>query len=242
MSRTAGARPPAAVLFDCDGTLVDTETVTRTAIEASLGDVGILLTGGLFARMVGHPWPRTRALMQTELGMDDAAVAAYRQGMARRMPDLLTDPALVFADTVETLDALEAAGVPVAVCTSSGRDHLARVLDLPGLRGRFTVRVAREDTDEHKPSPVPYLTALSGLEEVLDRTLRPGDATVVEDSAPGVAAGVAAGCRTVAVDRGAGLHDLSHADLVVGRLSAAVLVHPPARTDGGGGRTPRGPA
>lgn len=231
-----GARPPVAVVFDCDGTLVDTETVTRGAIAASLADVGIELTDALFARMLGHPWPRTRALMQAELGMDDAAVAAYRAGMARRMPDLLDDPGLVFPDAVVVLDVLAERGVPVAVCTSSGRDHLRRVLELPGLRGRFAVQVAREDTAEHKPSAVPYLEAVSRLADHVASPLAPSASTVVEDSGPGVAAGVAAGCRTVAVDRGAGLHDLSAAHAVVERLTASVLAHPPARSDGGTGR------
>jgi len=219
-------RPPVAVVFDCDGTLVDTETVTRTAMEASLADVGVELSDETFARMLGHPWPRTLALMQAELGMDAAAVGAYRAGMARRMPDLLDDPTLVFPDVVETLDALGEAGVPVAVCTSSGRDHLRTVLGLPGLRGRFGVQVARQDTEQHKPSPVPYRAALAGLAEELGRPLPAGLATVVEDSAPGVAAGVAAGCRTVGIDRGTRLHDLSAAHVVVAHLTAAVLAHP----------------
>ncbi|NIS34808.1 MAG: phosphatase, partial [Actinobacteria bacterium] len=50
--------------------------------------------------------------------------------------------------------------------------------------------------------------------------------TVVEDSWAGVAAAVAAGCFTVAVDRGAGLHDLDHADLVVQRLTVQALRRP----------------
>ena len=129
---------------------------------------------------------------------------------------MLEDPELVFGDVVAVLDELAARDVPVAVVTSSGREHLDRVLSLAPLEGRFPVQVAREDVPEHKPSPLPYLTALEGLRERTGRELL--QATVIEDSHAGVAAGIAAGCWTVAVDRGAGLHELDHADLVVPRL------------------------
>ena len=119
------------------------------------------------------------------------------------------------------LDDLAEAQVPVAVVTSSGRSHLDKVLDLAPLRGRFEVRVAREDVEEHKPSPVPYLSALEQLRAATGLDLR--QVTVVEDSGPGVAAGRAAGCWTVAVDRGDGLHDLSLADRVVTHLRTADL-------------------
>ncbi len=213
---------PDAVLFDCDGTLLDSETVTIDAMRRVLDELGHALTDEDLARMVGHPWPRTRELFRELYGMGDAEIAEYERRMQTGHGLAFDDPALVFDDVVEVLDVLAAADVPLAVVTSSGRRHLDRVLELPGLRGRFAVRVAREDVSEHKPSPVPYLSALEQLRRATGREL--GRATVVEDSHAGVAAGVAAGAWTVAVDRGAGLHDLSHADLVVERLALHHLV------------------
>ena len=217
----AGPRLPDAVLFDCDGTLVDSETVTVRSMRIALGELGHTLTDEHVARMVGHPWPRTRRMLIDLFGLTEDDLTAYHDVMARTARPLLEDPDLVFDDVVAVLDELAAHDVPVAVVTSSGREHLARVLDLAPLRDRFAVRVAREDVPEHKPSPLPYLHALEGLREVTGRVL--DGVTVVEDSHAGVAAGVAAGCWTVAVDRGAGLHDLSHADLVVERLEVAHL-------------------
>ncbi len=213
---------PDAVLFDCDGTLLDSETVTIDAMRRVLDELGHTLAEEDVARMVGHPWPRTRALFTELYGMGPDELAEYERRMRRDGGLALDDPALVFDDVVEVLDALDAAAVPLAVVTSSGREHLARVLELAPLRDRFAVRVAREDVPEHKPSPVPYLTALAQLR---DATGRPLEAvTVVEDSHAGVAAGIAAGAWTVAVDRGAGLHDLGHADRVVTRLHVDDLV------------------
>lgn len=212
---------PEAVLFDCDGTLLDSETVTVRSMRAALADLGHELTDEHVALMVGHPWPHTRALLVDLFGMGDDDFVRYRETMRRTAVPMLQDPDLVFGDVVAVLDELEARGIPVAVVTSSGREHLDRVLALAPLRGRFPVQVAREDVPEHKPSPVPYLTALEGLREHTGRDLL--QATVVEDSHAGVAAGVAAGCWTVAVDRGAGLHQLDHADLVVEQLDAQHL-------------------
>lgn len=210
-------RLPDAVLFDCDGTLLDSETVTVTSMRAALAEQGHALTHEHVARMVGHPWPHTRQLLVELFGMSDADIATYREAMRRSAIPAMEDPALVYDDVVEVLDQLHAAEVPVGVVTSSGREHLDRVLSLAPLRDRFVVRVAREDTDVHKPSPVPYQLALDGLRRATGLPL--DEVTVVEDSHAGVAAGIALGALTVAVDRGAGLHDLDHADRVVQRLA-----------------------
>lgn len=215
---------PDAVLFDCDGTLLDSETVTVQSMVAALAEQGHTLTEVHVARMVGHPWPRTRQLLAELFGMTDGDFVRYRTVMRRTAVPLLEDPSLVFDDVVAVLDHLADHDVPVAVVTSSGREHLARVLGLAPLRDRFAVRVAREDVPEHKPSPLPYATALTELREQTGRELV--DVTVVEDSHAGVAAGVAAGCWTVAVDRGTGLHDLGHADVVVTELRPEHLSPP----------------
>lgn len=207
---------PDAVLFDCDGTLLDSETVTVRSMSAALAEQGHTLTDDHVAQMIGHPWPRTRGLLAELFGMTDDDFVRYRAVMRRTAVPLLRDPSLVFDDVVAVLDHLADHDVPVAVVTSSGREHLSRVLDLEPLRDRFAVRVAREDVREHKPSPLPYTTALAGLRRGTGRDLV--DVTVVEDSHAGVAAGIAAGCWTVAVDRGAGLHDLGHADVVIEEL------------------------
>ena len=212
---------PDAVLFDCDGTLVDSETVTTAAMRAALAEQGHELTDEHLAQMVGHPWPRTRALFAELYGMDEDDLRAYEARMRSGDGIVLDDPELVFDDVLAVLDDLAEAQVPVAVVTSSGRSHLDKVLDLAPLRGRFEVRVAREDVEEHKPSPVPYLSALEQLRAATGLDLR--QVTVVEDSGPGVAAGRAAGCWTVAVDRGDGLHDLSLADRIVTHLRTADL-------------------
>lgn len=224
MSRSIDVSLPGAVVFDCDGTLLDSERVTAESMAEVLASMGHELAAGDVAAMVGHPWPHTRAYLVERFGLDDDDVAAYREGMRAHAVPRLRDPTLVFDDVLDVIDRLQAADVPMAVCTSSGRDHLERVLDLAPLRGVFDAAVAREDTPRHKPDPLPYVTAIARLASATGRELAAARVSVVEDSWAGVAAGVAAGCWTVAVDRGADLHDLDHAHAVVRRLTVDALV------------------
>lgn len=220
----SGQPLPDAVVFDCDGTLVDSERVSSDAMRAALAELGHELTDGDLATMTGRAWSHNRSHLVARFGLSDADVERYVERFGALAIPRFEDDDLVFDDAVDVLGELRAAGVPLAVCTSSSRAHLDRVLSLAPLRGVFDVAVAREDTDRHKPDPMPYLVTVERLGVAVRRPLPPVDVAAVEDSAPGVAAAVAAGCWTVAVDRGAGVHDLSRADVVVERIGLADLV------------------
>ena len=209
-------RPFDAVIFDCDGTLVDSERLSRAAMTEVLAEDGYTVTDEDYAAVVGRAWPQTREYLKARVGYDDAQVDAYlrrvRTAFRARLPELV-----VHADAVRTLGDLRSRGVPVGVCTSSGREHLAHVLDLPELTGRFDTSVAREDTDEHKPLSAPYLLAAQRLGVPAQRCV------VVEDTPTGIASGRAAGMAVVAVDRGTGL-DLSDGHVVVDCITHDALV------------------
>ena len=208
--------PFAAVVFDCDGTLVDSERVSRAAMTAVLAEDGYTATEDDHAAVIGRAWPYTRAYLARTVGYDDAQLDGYRDRVRRAFVDRMHD-IVVHPDVRSTLAALAPTGVPLGVCTSSGRAHLERLLELPELAGRFDARVARQDTDEHKPHPAPYLLAAERLGATPDRCV------VVEDTPAGIGAAVAAGMAVVAVDRGYGL-DLSEAHRVVDELSLDDLV------------------
>jgi beta-phosphoglucomutase-like phosphatase (HAD superfamily) len=206
---------PTAVVFDLDGTLVDSERVSRAAMTHVLAEDGHTLTDDDYRAVVGRAWPHTRSYLVERMGYDEDGLASYRDRVGAAFRAHL-DRVVVFDDVARTLDVLVGAAVPLAVCTSSGRAYLERVLRLPQLADRFATTVAREDTDDHKPRPAPYLLAAARL------GVRPGACVVVEDSPAGVAAARAAGMRVVGVDRGLGL-DLAGADRVVSEVSPDVL-------------------
>jgi HAD superfamily hydrolase (TIGR01509 family) len=181
----------AAVLFDMDGLLVDTEPLwfeTETEVMARLGtpwteqDQAALL-GGSMERTVGYllakaakpASPRDVERWMTE-GMLDR-VRAGRVDVRPGARDLLAEVA--------------AAGLPYALVTSSQR-LLAEAV-LAGTGFRFPVAVCGDDVPTTKPDPAPYLLAAKLLEA------DPARCVALEDSPNGVASAAAAGCRVVAV-------------------------------------------
>jgi HAD superfamily hydrolase (TIGR01509 family) len=118
---------------------------------------------------------------------------------------------------VEAVRELGERGVAVAVASSSPRERLDRTLARAGLA--FDVTIAGDEVEHGKPAPDMFFYAAHRLE------VAPQRCVVVEDSAPGVAAGVAAGMPTLGVCRVPGTeHRLAGADRVVDRVSADTIL------------------
>jgi HAD superfamily hydrolase (TIGR01509 family) len=182
----------AAVFFDMDGLLVDTEPLwfeTEVLVSRRLGlpswthaDQQALL-GGSLERSVAYLLARaTRPVPPAVLAdwiMDDvedrirAEGAPVRPGARELYLSLLND------------------AVPVALVTSSQRRFMDVVLESTGFR--FPVTVCAQDVAHTKPDPEPYQLATKLL------GVAPGSCVVLEDSPNGVASGEAAGCHVVAV-------------------------------------------
>jgi HAD superfamily hydrolase (TIGR01509 family) len=181
----------AAVLFDMDGLLVDTEPLwleTETAVMARLGarwtagDQEALL-GGSMARTVSYllaKATRPAPPQDVERWMIDGMLDRVRAGRV-----------VVRPGARELVTAVAAAEVPYALVTSSQRSFAAAVLDATGLR--FPVTVCGDDVSVTKPAPEPYLLAAKLLD------VDPARCVALEDSPNGVASAGAAGCRVVAV-------------------------------------------
>ena len=105
------------------------------------------------------------------------------------------------------------------MASSSARRRLDRTLARAGLAGAFAVTVAGDEVDHGKPAPDMFLAAAARL------GVAPARCAAIEDTGPGVAAGLAAGMRTIAVARdGAPGPGLEAAHAVLDRLSAAAVV------------------
>ena len=184
---------PEAVLWDLDGTLVDTEPAwiacERALVEShggtwtdedSLALVGSdLLTAAAYIRDRGSV-PLTPEKI-VEWMLDEMELRVRRS--LRWQPGAR-----------ELLTELRAAGVPCALVTMSYRRLVDAILaGLPS--GTFGAVVTGDEVVNGKPDPEPYLTAAALL------GVDPADCLVIEDSSTGAAAGVAAGCRVLAVPR-----------------------------------------
>jgi HAD superfamily hydrolase (TIGR01509 family) len=190
-ARDSGAPPalPAAVLWDMDGTLIDTEPhwiAAETELVEAHGGVWTHEDG---AAMVGNPMAVAVVALQ-ERGVTRSAeeIAAFLNG---RVGAGVAAGGPWQPGAHELLLALRDAGVPMALVTSS-----FRVLAEPFARtvGLFDVVVAGDDVTRPKPDPEPYLTAARLLGVPVE------ECVAVEDSRSGVASAVASGARVVAVE------------------------------------------
>jgi len=206
-----------AVIFDCDGTLVDSEPLARAAWEQALVPYGYTVSEADVEACVGLPFPTVHAYFaeRAPLPGHDEMWTAFSAGLFE-----LIDTRLVrFEDAVGAVRELRERGVPVAVASSSPRERLHRTLGRAGLLDAFDVTVAGDEVSRGKPAPDMFLLAAARL------GVEPGACVVIEDSPPGVQAGRAAGMVTVAVCRVPGTEaSLAAADRVVDTVTADAIL------------------
>jgi HAD superfamily hydrolase (TIGR01509 family) len=187
------AQLPAAVLWDFDGTLVDTEPIWFRSEYELMDELGGEWDDELARKLIGSDLLEGAAVMLRTAGRTDLTP---RQGVERIVEKVVT--ALRAGEYTwrpgarELLARVAEAGIPCALVSASWAPILTTVLgtmpDHP-----FRVVIAGDDVTLGKPHPEPYLTAAARL------GVRPADCLVVEDSATGAASGNAAGCVVAAV-------------------------------------------
>ncbi|MCD7442829.1 HAD-IA family hydrolase [Streptomyces lincolnensis] len=178
--------PLQAVLFDMDGTLVDTERLWWEAVEQVAGRP---LTDADRPDVLGRPVEHTAAWLAASGGapVADLAAALHREFADRVRTGIVPRPG-----ALDLLDALARDGVPTALVTASPRAVADTVLDVLGA-DRFAVSVTADDTEHTKPAPDPYLAACRAL------GVDPAACVAVEDTETGVRSAEAAGCTVLAV-------------------------------------------
>ncbi|MFR9798201.1 HAD-IA family hydrolase [Streptomyces sp. MS06] len=178
--------PLQAVLFDMDGTLVDTERLWWEAVEEVAGRA---LTEADQPMVLGRPVEHTAAWLSAATG---APAADLADTLHRAFADRVRAGIVPRPGALDLLDALAREGVPAALVTASPRAVADNVLELLGP-GRFAVTVTADDTEHTKPAPDPYLAACRAL------AADPARCVAVEDTRAGVASAEAAGCTVLAV-------------------------------------------
>jgi HAD superfamily hydrolase (TIGR01509 family) len=203
-----------AVIFDCDGTLVDSEPLARTAWARTMEPYGYAVTDADAEATVGLPFPRTHAYFAARAALPgvDQVWSAYSATLFA----LIDDQLVTFDDAVAAARELRERGIPVAVASSSPRERLQRTLRRAGLLDAFDVTVAGDEVANGKPAPDMFLLAAERI------GVPPRHCIVVEDSPPGVQAGLAAGMHTIGVSRTGA--PLAGADRVVDFLTADLIL------------------
>jgi phosphoglycolate phosphatase len=177
-----------AIVFDLDGTLLDTRAVHLACLRATAAAVGLpgLSPAQLMRAQRGTDTETIAALVGPSLA---ASAADFYQDMLRAR--LSADPVGPMPGVIPTLRRLNDLGIRTGVCTGRSRDGAAAMLRQSGLDVQLLV--AREDSARPKPAPDGLLGAIRLL------TVAPDSALFVGDSSLDAAQGLACGIRTVLV-------------------------------------------
>jgi HAD superfamily hydrolase (TIGR01509 family) len=185
-----------AVVFDCDGVLVDSEPHSAVAWVAALGRHGHPATAADVAECIGFGYAATYAHLAA-VGPDSAIPSpeALEPEVLAALAASFERGLRVFPDAAECVKALSFDGVPLGVASSSRRNRLDLTLGHSGLARYFQATVAGDEVRRGKPAPDVYLAAAERL------GVRPVDCLAIEDTGLGAAAAMAAGMRVIGVAR-----------------------------------------
>lgn len=183
-----------AVLFDMDGTLVDSEKLWDVSMRELYAKHGGVMTPEVREATVGSSSDAVLRLVYTDLGLelDPAAMAADADWLHDITGDLFDAGLPWCTGARELLDALAEAAVPMALVTNTRRALTERALNSIG-RHYFTASVCGDEVSAAKPAPDPYRRAAELL------GLDPAACLAIEDSVTGADSAQDAGCPVLVV-------------------------------------------
>lgn len=203
----------AAVVFDLDGVLLDSEQVWDAARRELTIERGGRWRQDATRAMMGMSSVEWSAYMHDELAvpLDPIDISRY---VVERLQALYAERLPLVPGAKAAVHRM-AERWPVGLASSSNRELIDLALDLAGLRDQFAATVSSEEVDRGKPAPDVYVEVARNLEVPADRCV------AIEDSTNGIRAGKAAGMRVMAVPNRAfppESHALSAADRVLASL------------------------
>jgi phosphoglycolate phosphatase len=222
---------PCAIIWDLDGTLVDSATDLATALNALLTEQGKHthsvanvrpMIGGGVAKLI------ERGFRAAGIQLDETGVAALLPRFMELYTACATQSTALNPDARDVLEYFYNAGIKQGLCTNKPISVTRLILGALDINGFFGSVIGGDSTPQRKPHPLPLLTCIAELEA------RPEDAVMVGDSGADVGAARAAGVPVILVPDGyTGVPAVSlGADYVVGRLADipnSVPPHPPLR-------------
>jgi HAD superfamily hydrolase (TIGR01509 family) len=180
----------AAVIFDMDGVIADTEHVWDEVREALVADWGGTYSAGAQQAMMGMSSVEWSAYMHDVVGLPQSPEEINDEVVRRMLERYRVDLPLVDG----AIDAIHelARSLPLAVASSSNRPLIDAVLDAAGITACFAATISSEEVARGKPNPDVYLEAARRL------GVDPVACTAIEDSTNGIRAAAAAGMSVIA--------------------------------------------
>ncbi|KAF0095399.1 MAG: haloacid dehalogenase/epoxide hydrolase family protein [Puniceicoccaceae bacterium 5H] len=189
---------PQAIVFDLDGTLVDTEPVGYRSWQLAARELNYPLPEGFVDSIIGQNAKLIRQRLHevSPEGMDPEAYFDKARETYHRL--LHTEPVPLKPGAEGILRWLAGLGIPLAVCTSTNRYEAEHKLGSNGLLDYFEGLVCGDEVEHGKPHPEPFLKAAELL------GMPPEGCIAIEDSPNGLRAAHAAGMRVILIP------DLAH--------------------------------
>jgi HAD superfamily hydrolase (TIGR01509 family) len=182
---------PAAVVFDMDGLMLDTERPAVACWTQVAQTLGWDISTEVIFRTIGVNAATTREVFMNTYGMD-FPYQDIREEVSRRMKELVEREGIPHRPgLIPLLDHLARLNIPCAVATSTSRDAALWKLGKAGIADRFAVKVCGDEIARGKPAPDIFLRALEHLGKA------PADSIGFEDSPAGLQSLHAAGIRSV---------------------------------------------
>ncbi len=182
-----------AVIFDMDGTLIDTEKYYRRFWPMALAEFGYTMTDAqaLSMRSLGRPFAPVRL---REMFGEELDYVQVRQRRKELMEACIEKEGIQCKQgAVELLQYLKTKGITTAIATATDLERTEKYLEMAGLQGYFDELISATMVKEGKPSPDIYLYACEKL------GIQPGECIAVEDSPNGVLSAYRAGCKVIMV-------------------------------------------
>ena len=180
-----------AVIFDCDGVLVDSERLMNREFSGMLNEIGLPYTPEETTRtFMGRSMKSCMQIVESQLGR--AVPDDFFTELDRRAYAAFAESLTPVDGVASVLDALDRAGTPYAVASSGSHDKMRMTLGLTGLLPRLAGRITSATEVTHgKPAPDVFLLAAERLR------VPPDECVVIEDSLLGIEAALAANMRVI---------------------------------------------
>ncbi|HEU4655960.1 MAG TPA: HAD family phosphatase [Capillimicrobium sp.] len=205
--------PPDAVIFDCDGLLVDSETAWTRAERVLYARRGVEFTEDHKRELLGTSPVVAQAAVERHLGLEPGEGASMHEELHELALIEVARHAPPMPGATELVAALRRRGTPIGLASNSPVALVEGALRAGGFTDAFDAVVSAQEVERPKPAPDVYLEACRRL------GADPASCVALEDSPTGVAAARAAGLFVVGVPSMSGI-ELPGADVVAGSLRA----------------------
>lgn len=205
----------AAIVFDFDGVLADSEPLHLRTYREVLARLGITLTRDVYySELLGYDdvGVFTRVGAAAGIAMDGGRIAALIEEKARVFDEVIASTDVLYPGAVACVERL-AASYPLGIASGALKGEIVAILRRAKLDRHFRFIVSAEDTPRSKPAPDPYARAAQ-LHGVV-----PAACLAIEDSRWGIALAKAAGLRCVAITHTYPATELTEADAILNSLS-----------------------